>query len=220
MNEKLIDKIRKLLRLSDSPNENEAKLAMEKALEIAQQHGIELSKITTEVKTNSISDESIQMGQRLPIVGNYVFCILNKFFNVKVLTSGSRAMGKSVILVGTPENISIAKHIYTFLSGVMEDSWKTYYNSRNIPLSERKNYYLGFFTELSRKLEENKKKVESVNTNLGLMVINNSKAIEDYTNNKWNNLKKGKGLAGNYSDSFYDGVEKGKETNLHAGFIS
>lgn len=179
MNEKLIDKLRKLLRLGTSSNQHEAELAMQKALEIAQAHGIELSNISVEVNQSDIGEDSIQFGQRMPIVSEYVFSILQLFFNVKVIQTGNRLYGRQVILVGSQDHIYTAKYIYDFLADAMDRSWKSYYSVRyGIGLAERKNYFLGFYNGLKHKLDEQKRQTEEQNTNLALMVVNNGKAFK------------------------------------------
>ena len=53
----LINKIQKCLALSASPNENEAKLAMEKVQELLLKHNLFLEDIGTEFSKEEISDE-------------------------------------------------------------------------------------------------------------------------------------------------------------------
>lgn len=63
----LIEKVRKLLALADSPNENEAALAAEKAQELMLRHGISMAQVASTGKDNIIGvDEATSDGKTTP----------------------------------------------------------------------------------------------------------------------------------------------------------
>jgi hypothetical protein len=89
-------------------------------------------------------------------------------------------------------------------------------------LSERKSYFWGFYAGLNSKLESQKKQVEEKNNNLALMVVNNEKAIENYLNKTFTNIKTKKTYKnyGHASDSYYDGMDAGRETTIARGNLN
>ena len=60
---KATGRIRKLLALATSnPNENEAKLAMERATKLAEEHGINISDIRPDIKVAMTKDQQKKQG--------------------------------------------------------------------------------------------------------------------------------------------------------------
>jgi hypothetical protein len=57
MTETLIEKVRKLLALAESPNENEAALAAEKAQELMLRHGIDMAQVAAASGKSTIGAE-------------------------------------------------------------------------------------------------------------------------------------------------------------------
>jgi len=167
MNTTLINKLQKLLALAgNNPSQAEAEAAMLKAQSIAMEHGIDLALIgnVSESESESIIQEILEMGQRLPTVNTYVSNILTKFFDVKIILGGSRFSGRMLIFVGTTNSISVAKYIYSWLSETMVRCWKSYYsnNKQTITLDHKQSYLFGFYNGLCDKLRQAQLQTESV----------------------------------------------------------
>lgn len=220
MNDSVIEKIKKLLRLGTSPNRHEAELAMQKALEIAQANDIELATINPNVDKSSIGEDAFDFGQRLPVIAQYVFSIITSHFDVKVIYTGNRNFGRKAILVGTADKIAVAKYVFEFLSEAMDRDWKQYYQISGVPLAEKKNYLIGFRNGLSHKLFLQKKQKEQENSCLALMIVSNNAAIQQYVDEKiGKNIKTRKEKAGTATSSYFAGYTKGQNTEIAKGAI-
>jgi hypothetical protein len=199
MNELVIGKLRKLLSLATSNNPHEAELAMEKAQEIAMNHQIDLASIDMNGKSPNINvvQERMEFGQRFPTVLIYVNSIIGKFFNVSILEHGNRIQGRSVSFIGLPEDVSMAKFVYGFLSEAMQNCWNKYYASTfNANLKDKAGYFLGFYNGLVAKLQKNKEMLESkitdgrVANNYQLAIINRQELIKLYMETTFTGIKK------------------------------
>jgi hypothetical protein len=169
MNDKLVERLKKLLALAgNNPSQEEAELAMSKAQSIAIENGIDLALIGTvsNEEAIAITQETVDMGQRLPTVNVYVTNILTKFFDVRIITSGSRNCGRKLIFIGKADSITTAKYIYAWLSETMGRCWKRYYESTpGEKLTNKQSYLYGFYNGLVDKLIQNKMMVESSKLN-------------------------------------------------------
>jgi hypothetical protein len=61
----ILDKIKKLLRLGQSPNRHEAELAVQRAFELAARHQIDIENISLDDDVRKIVSEEFPSGKRL-----------------------------------------------------------------------------------------------------------------------------------------------------------
>lgn len=126
----VIEKIKKLLALSKSSNENEARLAAQKASELMEKHQIAAADVLVEeAKTQSIVRESYEVeGLRMKYVwvetlGNAVA----RLFDGTVLVTG-QLHGTRFIFVGYPKDIEamkmLFKHLYDSWCSIVEQDLK------------------------------------------------------------------------------------------------
>lgn len=227
MNDKIIDKLKKLLALAgNNPSQHEAQAAMEKAQEVALEHGIDLAMIdSSEQESDEVVIEYMEMGQRLPTVSMYVVSILKQFFDVNIITSGGRHSGRKLVFVGKTSSIANAKYIYTWLGDTMVRCWKKYYESTpHEVLGNKQNYLFGFYNGLTTKLEENKQKVEAnkltteeAKNKYAVACITNQSKIDDVMKQYFPNVRTVyKKVSGSYS-SYEKGMTDGKNCNIAKG---
>jgi hypothetical protein len=201
MNDQLIEKLKKLLALSgNNPSIAEAEAAMQKAQAIALEHGIDLALIgesQAESEAEIIRDE-MEFGKRLPTVNNYVSNILISFFNVRLISTGGRNNGRSLIFVGKRDAVQTAKYVYTWLADTMVRCWHNYYhNTHGALLDHKQSYLVGFYRGLNAKLEMNQHKVESAKlTNdadknkYAVACVNLKEKIQDFIDEEFGKLGK------------------------------
>jgi hypothetical protein len=232
MNTKLIEKLKKLLALAgNNPSQAEAELAMAKAQALALEHGIDiaLAYIKEEEEDTDILMDKVDMGKRLPTVNTYVSTILCKFFNVKIILSGGRYNGRSLVYIGSREAIDTAKYVYTWLSDTMVRCWHNYYHNANgISLDHKQSYLLGFYRGLDNKLQQNKLNVENEKlTTVGdknkyaVACINLNEKLQEFAEETFPNLRKGPIKTINiHSNSYSRGQSDGSNCNIAKGGIS
>ena len=225
--QKILDKLEKLIALSGSSNEHEANLAMEKAIKMAVENNIELSRVASSVRKDEIIKERNVSGtSRLPVTYGYVTDILISFFNVKILTTGNRSHGRGLVYIGRKDDVEFAKYLYEYLNNTFMLLWKEYYK-KNPHLSvkvARTSYFRGLWKGLSDKLRAAKAAAETVieaNTKEGyeLMLVDHEKALQAAMVNFYPDLKKAPKAQKKQIDVtvFRDGLSKGGDINVHSG---
>lgn len=231
MNDILIEKLRKLLALGTSSNPHEAELAMQKAQEIALANDINLALVrdASEPENEEILKEYVQMGQRLPTVNNFVTNILIDYFNVRIITSGERRNGRSIVFIGTKDSIATARFVYNYLCDTMVRCWHVYYkNTPNVELSHKQSYCLGFYRGLSDKLAANRKTVESEKltsdsdkNKWAIACVDLKAKMQDFIDSEFSNLRNApkKSIQLN-NQSYSSGLTDGKNCNIVKGVIN
>jgi hypothetical protein len=122
--DKVLERIRKLLALAGSPNQNEAELAMRKAHELMLRHNIESAE-KREYEVRHLGDpEKRATRVQVDIAG-----LLSEFFFVEVIrvptfVARTGAKGRVFEVVGTRPNVEMAEHVYAFLLATAERLWR------------------------------------------------------------------------------------------------
>jgi hypothetical protein len=181
----VIEKLRKLLRLSESANEHESALALQRAQEIALMHKIELASIA---KNDEPADNGGPVGRqartyrRKAMSQRYIVPIISHYFNVKLIY-GSASDHKKIWYIGTRSDIEFAKYVYDFLDleykrlflrACDENGWET------VSVSTRTNYYFGLYQGLNKKLNEAKQRVEE--TSIASVAMRTGQSNADVAN--------------------------------------
>ncbi len=120
----LLEKVRKLLALSESANEHEALLAMRKARELMDLHGV-----ATTDSASAYCTLVINLGGK-KIAGHHraIAAILTDHFQVEVvLATTFDAVActtcKCLDLIGRPGQVKVAEYIFHFLENRLESLW-------------------------------------------------------------------------------------------------
>ena len=155
---KTLEKLRKLLRLSESANEHEAALALARAQELAIKHRIELATVNAYTETPTNDERIGRMARTYPrrsLARNYISWIIEKHFNVQIVYSGP----KKVWMIGTRSDVDFARYVWDFLEiefkrlfNVAADYNGWMGNDRRA----RTSYYYGLYQGLSKKLNDEK----------------------------------------------------------------
>jgi len=157
----LVDKIAKLLRLSASPNQHEAELALSKAKQLAVENDIDLASVSTDtMPEETYEKDTVTFGKRKPITGKFVIWIVESHFNVSIVGSGSREAGKQINFIGKTSDIQIAIYVFHFLSQTFMSLWHTYQDYSCCSAGSRGSYFYGLYQGLDEKLKEAKAQAE------------------------------------------------------------
>jgi len=210
----IAEKIEKLLSLATSDNENEAKLAMEKAMALLTKYNLTME----DIKQNDYAGELVKEGERKQIVDKYIQDILQDFFFVDfVLMRGYHNDPRhvNIKMFGKKENVKVAAYVYDFLAKKFQQLWrkykKTYGGSRN-------SYFAGLHRGLSSQLENGQKKVES---ETGLMVVKDPR-IREFMEQEEGPIRDASNRAKRLTDAraFNQGKDDGKNIRIHKGVES
>lgn len=222
-------KVEKLLALSQSSNEHEAALAIQKANDLIEKYHIqELG-----------SDQQHRYGYRFGIIDKKrkriesyqrrICSILHDFFFVKVVLSSlydpmTNETYKTIELLGTKENVTIAEYCYHFLENRLASLWSL--NRKRFKGSvrtEKNSYYLGLLRGFYQKLEAQKKVKEDlpIEPKMGDLIIAEEKRLESFVGMRFPRLRKiSRGGVKVYGSTYNEGVETGKTITFSEGLAS
>jgi len=221
-------KIEKLLRLSQSSNQHESELAMQKAKELAMQHDLDLSSLEAsanqEVKEEFIK-ESVDNEGKQSSMAVFINDILVNHFKVYVVTSRVRYQSTTTHCIGRKSDIETAKFVRNFLEVTFVRLWKEFKRKYNLPTTEKKTYFQGLWSGLNQKLREIeestlKKSDIDIQNRYALIVKNEIELRKDAAKDFFNNLKEAssKRVSTNGSLSTYlAGQQAGKDININHG---
>jgi hypothetical protein len=224
INEKLIEKIQKLLSLAQSSNEHEARLAAEKANELLIRHNINMSQLA--FTDDDFTENEFRSYRRAGMEDKYVRWIISGYFFVDLITSRKfikNAKGrveKHIVLsmLGEKNNCSIASYTYNFLKLKFNDLWAEYKKDYDASIRSKQSYFHGLYTGLDEQLSKQKEKImkETENNSNALVVVD--AALQDFVKEKYPNLR--------YTNTYYnlrdslaisDGIEHGKNIRINRG---
>jgi hypothetical protein len=233
VSDSLVQKIQKILALTNSDNPHESDLAMARAQELCIKYNIDLAAIQLEKpeesKVEPIIREDLELdAARKSITQTYVTDIIQNFFGTKVLYHGNRWSGQKLIFIGTKQDIENSKYINSYLNAKFMELWRNYYkNTPNVRLEERGSYISGLARGLSDKLQETQKKTENfesfgvdkdkVSNQYGLMVVEKKERINQTLKEMFPKLGTyyGGGSSRHYNNSYESGKAAGRTISLN-----
>ena len=160
-NMRMLEKVRKLLSLARSQNENESFLAMNKANELIEKYNIK--RVEEDRNVHFVYAIINHRKKRIENYQRRICLILQDHFFVDVIYSRlydatDCQTYRTIELLGTIENVRIAEYIYYFLLNQMEWLWK---RQRQKPGSgmtgNKRSYRLGVLKGFHDKLDQEAK---------------------------------------------------------------
>lgn len=224
MKEKAIDRIKKLLALSKSPNENEAAAALAKAMEICSEHDISIGDVEAIPQDETIEHKDIcAMRQKTPAWEMQLSNGLARLFGCRVLITGYIEYGVKVSklqFVGYTSDVEICTYVYEYLkrqvSRMTKEHIKTkIFRKRTTKEHYRECYLEGIVMAVLYKARQVYEKQHSNDQTPGL-IVSRGALIDKYLNE----------LGGDYHDIKHSrknksavaaGIMDGSKVNLHRG---
>ena len=202
----ILDKIKKLLRLSRSANQHEAELALSRAMQLAAKHRIDLSKVDAS-EENAVTHKYSKSWKRVPLEGQLAATIVNRFFRVKTIYHQSWREEK-IAIIGTRSDVEIARYVFDFLVGHFRRSWNKRINRR---LRRRDAFMQGMYHGLFFKLLESEEPSESEDA---AIVSSFGTYIEEFFGKLTTKESKQKRRPGTDASRFA-GYQAGQATDIH-----
>ena len=149
MNSAILDKIRKLLRLGQSSNPNEAASAIARAFELAHKYQVDLDGIDAS-DDEEIEHLLLRVGVRLPLERRRILNLVNTFFRVQIVICRP-----NVAFIGRKTDVLIAHYAHDFLLTSIRNGLAEYQrdNRRKLSKTRRVNYIQGWIYGVAQKLE-------------------------------------------------------------------
>ena len=180
--EKCIEVINKLLRLSNSSNEHEAKLALEKAYTLMLKYDISKDDVGEPVGEVIEYETSIYYTAYKNSYLCTLACNIAEFYRcVSYASITHKSQKMTIVLMGTKDDCKIAESVMLFIKSHV-DKWFNEYRRENRDKytskylqATRNNYGDGFTKGVIELLEQKRKFVEQ---EWGLVVITPQEAID------------------------------------------
>lgn len=227
---RMLDKVRKLLSLARSGNENEAFLAMQKANELIEKYNID--RIEEDKAAKSVYAIIHHKKKRIENYQRRICLILREHFFVDVVYSSlydptDCQTYRTIELLGTVENVRIAEYVYYFLMNQMEILWKAHHRKERAPTFRNKRSYRlgvlkGFHDKLDlqareRRRQSNKPETGGLET-LSALVLAEDNALNAFRKMRFPRLSTYRSAGANIDDGMFQaGINDGKQLNLHKG---
>jgi hypothetical protein len=219
-------RIEKLLALAQSANEHEAYAAMQKARALQIKYNLEHIS-----HTSGCSDyESLTIQRKSNVIDSVearIFSLLKAHFLVDIIyvpsfDAQSLKSVKTVEIMGTPQNLLMAEHVYHFLKYQCDHLWKQYKFLHQAPQSMKRSYKLGLIDGFSKKLESDSKKIkvevhgqETEVDGRSLMVLTEQQ-IEQFKQNRFPRTRSiSRSTSGVSRFAYSAGVEEGGKITLN-----
>lgn len=221
------ERIKKLLALSDSDNQYESALALEKARKLAAKHSIVLGGEAVEDVVHEIVETK---RKRLGLEHSQSMALISKYFNVTVISSWqfdplSCQQYKIFDIIGRHKEVVVAVHCYYFLQQQIASAWdKAAANGAASKKQGRgvKNGFIygmlsGFEEKLREQLVDTPKSLEKDEQEKSWqLTVVNDKDVVDYCRKRFPALRKARSRSLSLEQSSYNkGFKQGKELNLH-----
>jgi len=218
MNKKIIEKVKKLLSLAESSNENEAKLATIKANELIISHNLTMQEINDNIDYIENIHEDFS---RASLETKFIHQIINNHFFVEViyfksynLVNGKYKSNTKVLFVGESSNVQIASYVADFLKIKFKELWNKNKKEFSWDVSCKQSYYAGLCYGLCDQLNKVKMKVENER---GLVVVNDIK-IKEFLSKKHGKLgQRGTDFSVRNTIVYSNGIDHGKEIKISRG---
>lgn len=222
----LLEKVRKLLALSESANEHEALLALRKARELIDLHGLPQAGEPSVYCSLVISLKSRQ------IAGHHraIAALLIDHFQVEVVlaTTYDAAAGadyRCLDIIGRPGQVKVAEYLFHFLTNRLEMLWEKQRQLRpGAGRTGKNSYRLGLLKGFREKLAGAKKELNSgekpgPNSNAAnLPVRRNDPERDRFLAGRYPKLRSSRGRSVSIDPEQYRaGQEAGRNLELRAG---
>lgn len=215
MDNKIIEKIQKLLSLAESPNKNEAESAMAKAQQLMTKHNIEMQ--TVENHDSEYINMTTETYGRASIQDKYINDILVKFFFVRLVQS-RRNSGLFLNIVGEKNNVKTAIHMRQYLKNVFNTLWQEYRKETGAKANAKQSFFFGIWKGFSEKMQEERYNAQQ---QYDVVLVNDPKVDEkvDELFGKLRSAGKSRVNAGD-AQARAAGHAQGRKLNVNSGALT
>jgi len=208
----LLLKVRKLLALADSTNPNEAQTAMNLAQKLMLEHHIEYLNQTRSNDTSLYQYRFSTLGlpkQKIQASDRWMSLILQSHFFVETIWVNHYSLvhqkrGKVLEICGLPHHIDMAEYVYYFLTQHAHSLIK-----KN-KITQKQAFLCGIFRGFKEQLDTQQKQHQEQ----GLICIKNT-TLTIYYKKRHPHVRRYAYKSNQHSDSFYQGLQAGKNIRLH-----
>lgn len=211
MDNKIIEKIQKLLALSKSSNEHEAQVSMLKAQELLVKHKISLKEIEEHKdinvirnKTNVTFTKAKWKGRLANIIADNFGCY--SFFNTN--------RTHTIVFIGKDEDVTVCTIMLDYaidcINSVVKKLRYEYSKEGYSTKGLESDYALGFIDGLSTMFEKQKQE----NQEWGLVLVKDKEVVEAYNNIDFTRTVNTNTKFKGFNDVYRQGIEDGENFSI------
>lgn len=230
---RFLSRVEKLLALAQSVNENEASLAMQKANELIEKYNLAIwgNNTTCHYRCVIINRKK----KRIEGWQRKICLILRDFFFVETIFASlydplTDQTHKTIELLGTEENVTVAEYCYSFLENQLMTLWNTNRHKFNgSARTEKNSYHLGILTGFHDTLQKKNgkcpcrentayKNAGTPHKTLSSLIVAEDHNLKTFISMKHPRLRKISRTGPRiYRNTYDDGVTTGREIVFHKG---
>ena len=223
--EKVLERIAKLMQMADGGTKHEAEVAAKMAQKLLMKHNLSMSDVNTDIdeKERAILDERFSMRDLFKKAeGNWIAMLYNQVAlnNLCKIITHSGGRWKDISIIGTKANVSMVnftcQQLIPRLRQAEKDEW-SWYNGYDKRGKFRRGFFVGAVVGVGKQLEAQLKQMKQEDQNVEGLVIYNDKAVQEYMDNKWKNLRTGRRSRTSSNDGFQSGKQVGQNMSIHKG---
>jgi len=215
-------RVEKLLSLAQSANEHEAMAAMRKANALIRKYNLDLRESGQQSRYGyHIINQRVK---RLDLIKKTIAAILLDHFFVDVVYASlydaeDLETYKTIELLGTKENLVLARYVYDFLLRKTEHLWQEYKKSAGLPQRQRRSYVLGVLRGFRERLAREEKGFQRQNNlPVSALALSTDTGLTEFINLRFPRLQKTRGKGTSiYATAYSAGKKEGVNLVIHKG---
>lgn len=198
-------KIEKLMRLSSSPNEHEASLALAKAQELMAEYNLGMAEcILSDAKVNEnqvivdefgddVDDWEIGLASKLSSIFD-VRMYINKRIYYKDVNSINRTTSRSILLYGLPMDVETMKSVYQMIQPLIKSIGVKHFAilkrnnviglHRGTTMAYKRGWFLGCVLRITERVDEQRRMRLAQDNKMTALVIRKSEIIDEAVKEK------------------------------------
>ena len=217
--EKILQKIKKLLALAESQNQHEAEAAMLKAQDFIRKYNVEI--IELDKKRNFVSTFLGKPALRHPREEYHLATLIQDQYFVQGIwipayVLEKEKMGRVLEITGTLKNVQLAAYLYDFVHSYINQQWEQYNQDRRLNRYRKTDFAIGIIEGFRSKLEEQRKVKTSLSKRNSLMKISDPR-LDEYMSYKYPSTSKFRRNGKSNLHIYQDGLRLGKQMIVYKG---
>ena len=211
----VLGRLKKVLALTDSPNEHEAETAVQKARRLLLRYNIDAVQLDDERRFAHRHLGAIK-GRRASYE-LWLAQILHEFFFVEIIwvesyRPGEDKGGTVLQVCGTLANLEMAEYVYGYLTELLDRLWREYKKERKLRGNrERQRYFAGVLEGFFNKLQEQERTIQADEA----LVWKGDGELQEYYRYLHPRVQTRYGRGVTVSDAYRHGLEDGRKVTIH-----
>ncbi len=219
--DRIMQRVQKLLALAESANPHEAEAAMVKAHELIARHNIDLFDRKSERRFLSIflGEPALRHTRDAYALAG----LLMEFYFVEgiwtsayVLEKGK--MGRVLEISGTPQNIEMAEYVHGFVRHYIDAQWRTYNKDKGLTQHRKTDFAVGIINGFQSKLEPAQDRLADESPQTRALIRRGDPQLNRYFRRRYPRIRSiHRGPVRQDPEVYNDGVEAGEKLVISKG---